>query len=178
MMTVYAAVRPNALPVSMNSHMRAATAKLTPLVEEPGKPCATVDRQPRGPFSGALAAHGWSSSKAGYLLGSGASLCSFRDSAPIRCGSDGPRFATSTLLSKPKRGPVRRGCCDGPYHAWSRYRVRGLIAVRLAHAIPSWPETLLRQERRTRVQIVISSVHATSPHSSASRLRPALSSRQ
>jgi hypothetical protein len=54
----HVAARPNALPVSMNSHMRAATAKLTPLVEERWKPCATVDRQPRGPFSGALAAHG------------------------------------------------------------------------------------------------------------------------
>jgi hypothetical protein len=57
-MTAYVAARPNALPVSMNSHMRAATAKLTPLVEERRKPCATVDRQPGGPFSGALAAHG------------------------------------------------------------------------------------------------------------------------
>ena len=110
-MTAYVAVRPNALPVSMNSHMGAATAKLTPLVEEPGTPCATVDRQPRGPFSGALAAHGWSSSKAGYLVGSGASLCSFRDSAPIRRVSDGPEFATSTPFSKRKRGPVRRSCC-------------------------------------------------------------------
>jgi hypothetical protein len=58
MMTAYVAARPNALPVSMNSHMRAATAKLMPLVEERRKPCATVDRQPGGPFSGALAAHG------------------------------------------------------------------------------------------------------------------------
>jgi hypothetical protein len=57
-------------------------------------------------------------------------------------------------------------------------QVRDLIAVRLAHAIPSWAGTLLRQERRTRVQIVISSVHAKLPHCSASRLRPALFSRQ
>jgi hypothetical protein len=66
-MTAYVAAGPSALPVSMNSHMRAATAKLTPLVEERRKPCATVDRQPRGPFSGALAAHGWSSSRAGFV---------------------------------------------------------------------------------------------------------------
>jgi hypothetical protein len=71
-MTAYVAAGPNALPVSTNSRMRAATAKLTPLVEQRRKPCATVDRQPRGPFSGALAAHGCSSSKAGYLVGNGA----------------------------------------------------------------------------------------------------------
>jgi hypothetical protein len=83
-MTAYVAARPNALPVSTNSHMRAATAKLTPLVEERGKPCATVDRQPRGPFSGALAAHGCSSSKAW----SGAAR-SFRDSDESAAGAMG-----------------------------------------------------------------------------------------
>jgi hypothetical protein len=57
-MTAYVAAGPSALPVTMNSHMRAATAKLTPLVEERRKPYATVNRQPGGPFNGALAAHG------------------------------------------------------------------------------------------------------------------------
>jgi hypothetical protein len=57
-MTAYVAARPNALPVSTNSHMRAATAKLAHLVWERRKPFATVDRLSRRPFNGALVAHG------------------------------------------------------------------------------------------------------------------------
>jgi len=137
----------------------------------------------------------------------------------VRRGSDGPRFATSTPLSKPKRGPVRRGCrvpsnplqralvCPeilfgAPLsvpelvrHTSRRalspvvpLQLRDLIAVRLARAIPSQAGTLLRRERRTHGSTRCFPVHAmevslkclpsTLPHSSASRLRPALSSRQ
>jgi hypothetical protein len=57
-MTAYVAAHLNAWPVSTDSHIRAATAKLAHIVEERGKPYATLSRQPSGHFNGAVAALG------------------------------------------------------------------------------------------------------------------------
>jgi hypothetical protein len=115
--------------------------------------------------------------------------CSTRLLCAIKLTTTSPGFALRSCSERLCR--FQSWCANTYRRALSRVvplQVRGLIAVRLAHAIPSQAGTLLRQERRTRgsnrcfpvhaIEVSLKCLHSTLPHSSASRLRPALSSRQ